>query len=732
MRVVRRPCTVLSILLASLALPVVASAQEIVQKSFATQLFEPSIGLDSFFSVEGPGVEPPNVGRHFGFDVGLMFNYSRKPLSLYYQTKQGAGGTFDIGEAKVVDVIENQMTADVVGAIGLHYKWLHFQAGIDLPVNLVLTGTDLDSNGACIQESGGCGSLSATGMGDLRLQLKLLLFHDLKGFSLAFSPILTFPTGNATMDYGGDPNVGFRPRIVAGYQLGQFMAAANLGYVVRQNSMIFSSMISDQLTYGLGAGYRVHKRVLLLAELFGAAGFGDEAGCGWDPTANGGKGGTTCTDTSSTKIDSHPLEADVGGRFNVMHGLDVTAGVGFGILRAVGSPQVRVLAGVRWAPDFQDTDGDGVTDYKDKCPKELEDKDGFDDGDGCPENDNDNDLIPDLKDKCPNDAEDKDGFQDDDGCPEVDNDGDGIPDLKDSCPFQPETKNGFQDEDGCPDEPDKDGDGVPDSKDKCPNDQEDRDNFEDGDGCPDPDNDSDGVPDKFDDCANEPEDTDGFKDDDGCPDADNDGDGICDPWVAKSGQSAKYAKVCRGSDKCPKEPETYNGIKDDDGCPDRGAANVKIEEGKIVIMKKIFFDTNKATIKAVSNAILGEVAGTLLVHKEIKGVRIEGHTDSQGDPAKNKTLSQKRAEAVRDWLVRKGIDSGRLIAAGYGPDKPIADNKTAKGREQNRRVEFVILEQPGAAAAPGGGASSDKPLQADDEGEALPKPRPKPAPQPKR
>jgi outer membrane protein OmpA-like peptidoglycan-associated protein len=406
--------------------------------------------------------------------------------------------------------------------------------------------------------------------------------------------------------------------------------------------------------------------------------------------------------------------------------------VGFGIIRAVGSPQVRVLAGVRWAPDFQDTDGDGVSDYKDKCPKELEDKDGFQDDDGCPENDNDNDLIPDLRDKCPSEAEDKDGFQDDDGCPDADNDGDGIPDLKDSCPFQPETKNGFQDQDGCPDEPDKDGDGVPDSKDRCPSDQEDRDNFEDGDGCPDPDNDSDGVPDKFDDCANEPEDMDGFKDDDGCPDADNDGDGLCDPWVAKSGQSAKYAKVCRGSDKCPKEPETYNGIKDDDGCPDRGAANVKIEEGKIVIMKKIFFDTNKSTIKAISNAILGEVAGTLLVHKEIKAVRIEGHTDSQGDSAKNKTLSQKRAEAVRDWLVKKGVDSARLNAVGFGQEKPIADNKTAKGREQNRRVEFVILEQPGAAAAPGGGASSDKPLQADDEGEALPKPRPKPAPQPKR
>ena len=227
MRVVHLACT-LSILLASLALPAVSSAQEIVQKSFATQLFEPSIGLDSFFSVEGPGVEPPNINRYFGFDVGLMFNYSRKPLSVYYQTKAGAGGSFAIDSASVADVIDNQMTSDIVAAVGLHYKWLHFQAGIDLPVNLVLTGKDVNSSGSCVTDKS-CGDLSASGMGDLRLQLKLLLFHDLKGFSLAFSPILTFPTGNATMDYGGDPNVGFRPRIVAGYQLGPFMAAANLG-----------------------------------------------------------------------------------------------------------------------------------------------------------------------------------------------------------------------------------------------------------------------------------------------------------------------------------------------------------------------------------------------------------------------------------------------------------------------------------------------------------------------
>jgi len=99
-----------------------------------------------------------------------------------------------------------------------------------------------------------------------------------------------------------------------------------------------------------------------------------------------------------------------------------------------------------------DSDGDGIPDSKDKCPKEAEDKDGFQDEDGCPDPDNDSDGIPDAKDKCPMEAEDKDGFQDDDGCPDPDNDNDGIPDAADKCPNEPETKNGYQDDDGCPDE----------------------------------------------------------------------------------------------------------------------------------------------------------------------------------------------------------------------------------------------------------------------------------------
>jgi len=131
-----------------------------------------------------------------------------------------------------------------------------------------------------------------------------------------------------------------------------------------------------------------------------------------------------------------------------------------------------------------DPDKDGIVGEADKCPNEAEDKDGFQDEDGCPDPDNDGDGIADTADKCPNEAEDKDGFQDEDGCPDPDNDGDGVLDAADKCPNEAEDKDGFQDEDGCPD-PDNDGDGVLDAADKCPTEPETKNGFQDEDGCPD-------------------------------------------------------------------------------------------------------------------------------------------------------------------------------------------------------------------------------------------------------
>jgi len=120
-------------------------------------------------------------------------------------------------------------------------------------------------------------------------------------------------------------------------------------------------------------------------------------------------------------------------------------------------PEFALAVNLGWSGSLVsvDSDHDGIPDKEDQCPNEPEDKDGFQDEDGCPDPDNDKDGIPDLKDKCPNDPEDFDGFEDSDGCPDPDNDHDKIPDVNDKCPNEPETYNGFEDDDGCPDTVDK-------------------------------------------------------------------------------------------------------------------------------------------------------------------------------------------------------------------------------------------------------------------------------------
>jgi outer membrane protein OmpA-like peptidoglycan-associated protein len=251
-----------------------------------------------------------------------------------------------------------------------------------------------------------------------------------------------------------------------------------------------------------------------------------------------------------------------------------------------------------------------------------------------------------------------------------DTDGDGLYDDKDECPRKAEDKDGFQDEDGCPEE-DNDADGIADKIDDCPLEPEDRDGTDDTDGCPDLDNDKDGIADKIDQCPDDPEDADGFEDDDGCPDCDDDQDGVLE---------------------CPEALDKCPGEKGDgaDGC--KKYQLVTVTEDKIELSQTVYFDTNKAVIKKVSFALLDDVARALEDNPTIK-VRIEGHTDSQNTNKFNLKLSQKRADAVRKYLIKKGIAKDRMVAKGFGEEVPIADNRTKDGRAQNRRVEFYITER---------------------------------------
>jgi hypothetical protein len=320
----------------------------------------------------------------------------------------------------------------------------------------------------------------------------------------------------------------------------------------------------------------------------------------------------------------------------------------------------RGFVGVGWAPDFRDRDHDGIIDSLDRCPDEPEDFDGFQDDDGCPDEDNDNDGIPDAVDKCPNEPEDFDGFQDDDGCPDLDNDHDGIPDVDDACPNEPEDGKGKRPFDGCPSTmEDSDGDGIPDVKDQCPDEPEDKDGFQDEDGCPDPDNDNDGVPDIYDACPNDPEDMDGFEDNDGCPDLDNDKDGIPDK-----------------QDKCPNEPETLNGYRDDDGCPDPGAPIVVLREDKIDIIERITFLPGQTELSPGGLGIVKLVAMVMRGHTELARVRI----DVRADGVTEATM-RGRVQEVAKTLAAHGVDAKRLklgnVSAGSSRVQFIIESRVA-------------------------------------------------------
>ncbi len=258
--------------------------------------------------------------------------------------------------------------------------------------------------------------------------------------------------------------------------------------------------------------------------------------------------------------------------------------------------------------------------------------------------DRDGDGIFDDEDACP----DVKGVRTDDpktnGCP-PDRDGDGIIDDEDACPDVKGEKNDDPKKNGCPPEEapsDRDGDGIIDAKDACPDVKGVRTKDPKTNGCP-PDSDGDGI----------------IDDEDACPD-----------------------------EKGPRDPDPQKN-----GCP-----RVHVTDKEIVILEQVQFDTNKATIKHESDGLLDNVAQVFKEQRGILKVEVQGHTDDRGTPGLNKGLSQRRAEAVLQALVARGIAAGRLMAKGYGQDVPIADNTTDEGRQKNRRVQFKILDRKPKAA----------------------------------
>ena len=306
-----------------------------------------------------------------------------------------------------------------------------------------------------------------------------------------------------------------------------------------------------------------------------------------------------------------------------------------------------------------DEDHDGVPDYLDHCLGTLSEAVAYVDTLGC-DKDTDGDGVEDYRDLCPNTPREAWGKVDNTGCP-MDTDGDGVADYLDECPGTPEAAYGRIDAKGCP--LDSDGDGVADYLDECPGTPEAAHGKVNDKGCP-TDGDGDGVPDYLDECPDTPGQAIGFVDAKGC-ELDSDGDEVPD-----------Y------KDACP----NVAGLKENKGCPE-----LKREVRQLLqkAMQGIEFESGKATIKSKSYPLLDQIAAIFIENTNYI-IEVQGHTDNTGKEEANKALSQKRADAVRDYMIAKGVDFQRLTAVGYGQEQPIADNATKAGRAKNRRVEFKI------------------------------------------
>ena len=449
-------------------------------------------------------LERPVVPAHLGYGLGLFLNFADDAVVARDQASGETVGT----------PLDHGLSADLLASLGL---FAYFELALHLPVRLLWAGDATTVGGSALE--------AAPGLGDLRLVPKVAFgwMGDARGgFALGAAVPVGLPTGRAAALRGAG-GVTVEPRLLALAYGARWFLNGSLGFLVREADG--PSGLGNELTFGLAGTYSLPMEDDELDLQLEAVG-------GWLPDEDG------------RAMAALPLELLAALVYKPLPRWSVYGGGGLGVTNAVGVPDFRMLAGLRYAVGVPGRGG---------------------------EKDSDTDGIPDHQDRCPRDAEDLDGFQDADGCPEEDNDKDGVPDDDDECPED----------------------------------------------------------------AEEP-----------------------------------------GGDK--------------DGCPDR--PRVFVRKGQLVIYGKVLFPSESSNMLPRSEPLIDEMARALREHPRIRRVEIAGHTDSSGDAAYNRKLSQERAETVKRALVKRGIVSQRLVTKGYGEDGPVAPNVTRAGRAKNRRVDFNILD----------------------------------------
>lgn len=626
----------------------VASAQS---QGFQLNRYEPTPAGEWSFWVDHPWYSSTRY-----FAAGVTLNYGHTPLVF--------GVTRPDGSFTVTDWI---ITHQFIGHLDLAGSFLdRVNLNASLPITFLESGTR--------SPWGNVAPMNGVGVGDPRfgVSVRIIGQPDRSPISLSIAgqiwvPLRKFSSTLAPTE--NDQEVRVLPKLIlAGYGshirwsfTGGFLyrPQAHLGIIGPEGSTAGS-----EIQLGAAISYADQERRFAI---------GPEAAFA-----------TLVIPNNAGQPDATSLELLLGAHYNIASQVQLGLAGGVGLLRQPGTPDFRALFRVAYAPIKKlavDRDKDGILDKEDACPDEPGVRTDQASTNGCPPRDRDRDGIVDAEDLCPDTPQGEHPDPQKRGCPAADKDADGVFDLEDLCPDMPQGEHPDPQRKGCP-AADKDGDGVFDFEDQCldipqgahPNPEKK--------GCPDGDKDSDAAYDHEDLCPEVPA---GHKPDPkkkGCPLPDRDNDTVVDL-----------------EDACPDQPGAPSSDPQKNGCP----ALITIRDGKLNILQAVFFATNKDTILKKSFPLLQSVADALKVSVQIKKVRIEGHSDDRGKRDYNIALSDRRAKSVMQFLIQHGIAPERLEAQGIGPDQPIADNKTAKGRATNRRVDFVIIDPPqpkSATAAP--------------------------------
>ena len=589
------------------------------------QRFAPATGVRNYFTVDGS-----RVANAWEFVPSVWINVARRPL-----VSRDPGGNV-VDDQVLVDYLT---TVDLMPAIGFGHG---LELAVDLPIHYA-TGPILENNG----NDGGT-------LGDVRLRPKWSIIQANRNgqdLGLALVAPITLPTGDENA-FLGEAFVTLNPKLVVEYMIPVvgLRLAANAGMRFRRDQSIGTLDLRNELTYGLGAGWRLLgiRTFEAIAEFSGSA----------------------PVQSVAENSSSAPLESDLGARWFVAPGMALAGGVGFGIISDYGAPQWRAFVSLALGTDDDcgdDADGDGVGDRCDNCPGQS----------NSDQADADNDGAGDACDVCPGDYDPDQGDKDADGvgdmcdlCPGVpgseqtDTDGDGVGDVCDNCINTPN-----------PDQADADADGVGDICDNCPT--VNSSNLADTDG--------DGIGDACDNCpgkANADQqdaDGDGIGDTcDFCPgsiggELDSDGDGLGDEC-----------------DNCPMSKNPLQADLDKDGKGD--ACDCTITMGRI------HFEFDKDRIRGdESFKVMRDLTALLKAYPEIEKIEVQGHTDSMGPVEYNWDLSRRRAASVVRYLGQLGLRGEQLSSCGYGETQLAEETPDETSHPDNRRVQFVIRQLAASA-----------------------------------